>query len=160
MILKNKKQSGNRKVAIIGSGCMLDTSRFVRSIADYVGLNIGVVNGYIVGEHGDAQVPVWSKVSIAGIPIEEYCANMNIAWNEEIKKDIKEQTKGMRPIITSVSSVLQGEHGAQDIALSVPSVVGPAGVQQRIKEKWSAEEDEGFMSAVEKVQKALKSIEE
>lgn len=40
---------------VFGTGCMLDTSRFNRCIADYVGLSIGSINGF--GEHGDGQVP-------------------------------------------------------------------------------------------------------
>lgn len=45
-----------------------------------------------------------------------------------------------RPTISCVSSVLQGEHGCRGVALSVPSVIGPSGVQQRIREKWTSEE--------------------
>ena len=56
-----------------------------------------------------------------------------------------------RPTIASVSSVLMGEHGCRGVALSVPSVVGPAGVQLRIREKWSPEEYRGFFDAVENV---------
>ena len=163
---------------VFGSGCILDTSRFVRSIADYVDLSTGVINGYVVGEHGDGQVPVWSHVTVGGIPIDEFCYDMKITWNDEIKKQIAEQTKvmgseiirekgrthygiatcvcqladaiiNMRPTITSVSSVLRGEHGCREVALSVPSVVGPSGVQQRIREKWSPEEYRGFFDAVE-----------
>lgn len=165
---------------VFGSGNMLDSSRFVRTIADYVGLSTGVVNGYIVGEHGDSQVPVWSHVTIGGIPIAEYCSDVCIPWNKEIRKELAEKTKKMgleiitekgrthygiatcvcqladaivnqRPTIVSVSSVLMGEHGCRDIALSVPSVVGPSGVQQRIREKWSSEEYRGFFDAVENV---------
>ena len=173
---------------VFGSGCILDSSRFVRSIADYIELSTGVINGYIVGEHGDNQVPVWSHVTVGGIPIDEYCAESKIAWGDEIKKQIAEQTnvmgseiitaKGrthygiatcvcqladaiinMRPTIASVSSVLLGEHGCREVALSVPSVVGPSGVQQRIREKWAPEEYRGFFDAVEKVRSTLGSIE-
>ena len=172
---------------VFGSGCILDSSRFVRCIADYVELSTGVINGYVVGEHGDNQVPVWSHVTVGGIPIDEFCNEMKIAWNDNIKKRITEQTKvmgsqiisakgrthygiatcvcqladaiiNMRPTIASVSSVLLGEHGCRDVALSVPSVVGPSGVQQRIREKWVPEEYRGFFDAVEKVRKILGSI--
>jgi L-lactate dehydrogenase len=173
---------------VFGSGCILDSSRFVRSIADYIELRTGVINGYIVGEHGDSQVPVWSHVTVGGIPIDEFCSDMKIAWNDEIKKQIAEQTKAMgseiisakgrthygiatcvcqladaiinmRPTIASVSSVLMGEHGCRGVALSVPSVVGPSGVQQRIREKWAPEEYRGFFDAVEKVRETIKQID-
>lgn len=172
---------------VFGSGCILDSSRFVRCVADYIELSTGVINGYVVGEHGDSQVPVWSHVTVGGIPIDEFCNDMKIAWNEDVRKRITEQTKvmgsqiikakgrthygiatcvcqladaiiNMRPTIASVSSVLLGEHGCRDVALSVPSVVGPSGVQQRIREKWAPEEYRGFFDAVEKVRQTIGQI--
>ncbi len=173
---------------VFGSGCILDTSRFIRSIADYVELQTGVINGYLVGEHGDSQVPVWSRITIGGIPIEEYCNDVNISWNDDIKNMLTEKTRNMgaaiikakdrthygiatcvcciadavinmKPTIASVSSRLQGEHGVRDVALSVPSVIGPAGVQQRIRERWKPDEYEGFFAAVEKVRKVIQVID-
>lgn len=163
---------------VFGSGCILDSSRFVRLIADYIELSTGVVNGYVVGEHGDGQIPIWSHVTVGGIPIEEYCKDTGIDWNVDIRDRISDQTKVMgteiirakrrthygiatcvcqladaiinqKPTIASVSSVLMGEHGCRGVALSVPSVVGPTGVQQRIREKWAPEEYRGFFDAVE-----------
>lgn len=173
---------------VFGSGCILDSSRFVRTISDYVGVSTGVINGYVVGEHGDDQVPVWSHVTVGGIPIAEYCENVGLEWNDQIKTDIAKKTKvmggeiisakgrthygiatcvcqiadailNMRPTIVSVSSVLQGEHGCRGASLSVPSVVGPSGVQQRIREKWSQDEYRSFFDAVEKMRQTLSSIE-
>lgn len=173
---------------VFGSGCILDSSRFVRSVADYVELSTGVINGYVVGEHGDGQVPVWSHVTVGGIPIDEFCSESKIAWNDEVKAQIAQQTRvmgseiiktknrthygiatcvcqiadsiiNMRPTIASVSSVLQGEHGCRGVALSVPSVIGPSGVQQRIREKWAPEEYRGFFDAVEKMREIIGSTE-
>ena len=44
---------------VFGTGCILDTSRFVRALADYISLSIEVVKGFVVGEHGDSQIPIW-----------------------------------------------------------------------------------------------------
>lgn len=165
---------------VFGSGCILDSSRFVRSIADYIDINTGVINGYVIGEHGDGQIPIWSHVTVGGIPIDEYCADVGLTWDEQTRAEIARKTKvmgaeiisekgrthygiatcvcqladaiiNMRPTIVSVCSVLLGEHGCRDVALSVPSVVGPAGVQQRIREKWAPEEYRGFFDGVENV---------
>lgn len=169
---------------VFGTGCILDTSRFIRSVADYLKLSTGVINGYLVGEHGDNQVPVWSKVVVCGIPIEEYCQEVHLEWNDTIRSCIAEKTRVMgtdiikakgkthygiatsvcfiadaiinqRPTIASVSSQLMGEHGVRGVSLSVPSIIGPGGVQQRIREKWSPEEYRGFFDAVEKVREIL-----
>lgn len=170
-----------------GSGCMLDTSRFVRTIADYIDLSTGVINGYLVGEHGDTQVPIWSQVNVAGIPIADYCNEMGIPWNKGIQDDITRKTRemgghiihakgrthygiatcvcciadaviNMRPTIATVTSPMLGEFGVRDVALSVPSVIGPAGVQQRIREKWEPEEYRGFFDSVEKMRSILEIL--
>lgn len=172
---------------VFGTGCILDTSRFIRQIADYLEISTGVISGYIVGEHGDGQVPIWSRVSVGGVPINEYCQAVSIPWNETIKRRIEEKTRTMgltiiqakgkthygiatcvchladailnqKPMIASVSSTLMGEHGVRGVALSVPSVVGPAGVQQRIREKWESEEYRIFFDAVEKMRMILQKI--
>ena len=172
---------------VFGTGTILDTSRFVRIIADYTGLSTGVVNGYIVGEHGDGQVPVWSHTTIGGIPIAEYCEEVKLPWNDDVRHEIAWRTKRMgaeiiaakgrthygiavcvcqladaiinqRPLIASVSSVLMGEHGCRRVALSVPSVIGSSGVQQRIREKWSPEEYRGFFDAAESMRNVLSGL--
>lgn len=172
---------------IFGSGCMLDTSRFVRSIADYIGISTGVISGYLVGEHGDNQVPVWSHVTVGGMPIAEFCEDADIVWNQEVRESIAEKTKKMgakiihakgrthfgiatcvchladailnqRPTIASVCSPLRGEHGVRGVSLSVPSVIGPAGVQQRIREKWAPDEYRDFFNAVENIRDVLKKL--
>ena len=172
---------------VFGSGNILDSSRFVRTIADYVGLSTGVVNAYIVGEHGEGQVPIWSRATIGGIPIDEYCSDVGLKWDSDVKEELAEKTRIMgsqiiaakgrthygiatcvcqladaiinqRPTISCVSSVLMGEHGCREVALSVPSVVGPAGVQQRIREKWAPDEYRRFFDAVENVRAVLAEI--
>lgn len=173
---------------VFGTGCLLDTSRMIRSLSDYLGLSTGVISGYIVGEHGDNQIPIWSRVTVGDIPIEEYCNNVGIYWNRDIRNEISMQTKTMgteiikakgqthygiatcvcyladaiinqRSIIASVSSCLQGEHGARDIALSVPSVIGASGVQLRIREKWTPNEYRSFFDAMEKLRLVLSKID-
>lgn len=172
---------------IFGSGCMLDTSRFIRSVADYVHLSTGVINGFVVGEHGNGQVPIWSRVTVGGAPISEYCENMNLAWTAVQQEEIARKTRTMgteiirakgkthygiatcvcyladavlnqRPTIASVCSPLQGEHGVRGVSLSVPSVVGVNGVQQRLREKWSSEEYRGFFDAVENIRDVLSHL--
>ena len=136
---------------VFGTGCILDTSRFIRSVADYLNLSTGVINGYLVGEHGDGQVPVWSKVVVSGIPIEEYCQEAGVKSKGKTHYGIAtsvcfiaDAIINQRPTIASVSSQLMGEHGVRGVSLSVPSVIGPGGVQQRIREKWNPEEYRGF----------------
>lgn len=169
---------------VFGTGCVLDTSRMIRLVADYLHLSTEVVSGFIVGEHGDSQIPIWSKFTIGGNHIDEYCETVGIDWNEEIKEKLSMDVKKMgatiienkgrthygiatcvcsiadavlnqRPTIASVSSVLEGEYGIHDVAMSVPSIIGVNGVERRLEEKWSKEEYLAFKNCAEKLSKAL-----
>lgn len=52
--------------SVFGTGCLLDTSRFVRGVSDYVCMNTDMIHGYLVGEHGEGQIPTWSRTSVGG----------------------------------------------------------------------------------------------
>lgn len=172
---------------VLGTGCILDTSRFVRCIADYTQLNTEVVKGFIVGEHGDSQVPIWSRLSIAGFPMNEYCDNVGLAWNDEVRQTIYNKVKNMgaeiisgkgkthygiatcvcsladailnqRLTIASVSTPLEGEYGVRNIALSLPSIIGVNGVERRLRERWSDDEFNSFKSNAESLKQIIADL--
>ena len=172
---------------VFGTGNILDTSRLMRIVADYTGLNTEVVKGQIVGEHGDRQVTIWSRVSIAGDPIEDYCKDVGLAWDEAIRIDIEQKVKGLgaeiiadkgkthygiatcvcyiadavlnqRLTIAPVASVLQGEYGITDVAVSVPSIIGVNGVERRLEERWTDDEYEKFRKAAEGLKEFLHQL--
>jgi hypothetical protein len=58
---------------VIGSGTILDSSRFRRRLGERYGIATEKVHAYVVGEHGDSQVPLLSSARIGGIPLEEFC---------------------------------------------------------------------------------------
>ena len=173
---------------VFGSGCLLDSSRFVRQIAEYLNVDIRRVNGYLIGEHGDHQVPVWSKVTVGDVFIEKYCEENLIEWNSQIKNDIAKITKEMgaeiirtkgkthygiatcvcyladaiinqKTVIASVSSPLTGEYGVEGVALSVPSVIGKQGIQQRIHIDLAKEEIDALESAVAAAKTVLNYVQ-
>jgi len=80
---------------VFGTGNILDTSRLIRLVADYTGLNTEMIKAIIVGEHGDGQIPIWSMLSIAGVPIKEYCANVGLEWNAQIRIRMEEKVRGL-----------------------------------------------------------------
>ncbi len=174
---------------VFGSGCLLDTSRFIRIIAEHIGLTPTMINGYIVGEHGDSQIPIWSQVAVGGIPIEKYCDHVQIEWNARIRDAIETKTRNMgsdiigmkgrthygiatcvsylakailncQPIIVSVCSPLQGEYGLEKLSLSMPSIVSSCGVQNRILGAWTKKEEAAFLQAGAKMNHVLKSLSE
>ena len=154
---------------VFGTGCILDTSRLVRCIANYTNLNIEAIKCNIVGEHGESQFPVWSRLAIAGVPMDEYCENVGLEWGDAQKEQLYNQVRGMgaqiieakgkthygiatcvcsladavlnqRLTIAPVTSPLEGEYGIKDVAISIPSIVGVNGVEHRLEERWTDEE--------------------
>lgn len=58
---------------VIGSGTVLDTSRFRYLLGDHCNVDTRNVHAYIIGEHGDTELPVWSNANIGGMLFEKYC---------------------------------------------------------------------------------------
>lgn len=137
---------------VIGLGTQLDTLRFRSLIAERLDAPPTQVKAVILGEHGDSMVPIWSSATIGGLPLEKYPGwsinTANEVFNrtktsgaEVIKKKggagfavglaIKEVIEAIaldRRCLLPVSSVQSGCYGLRNVAISVPTVVGRAGV--------------------------------
>jgi len=151
------KVSGFHPSRVIGSGTVLDSSRFRRVLSDYLGLAAISVHAHIIGEHGDTEVPVWSLANVAGVPLAEFKRTVGnniqpldkdrLFW--EVKNAANEIISGkgatyyaiglaVRRImeavlrdensILTVSSLLEGVHGISGVCLSLPSIVNASGV--------------------------------
>jgi len=68
--LKISGLSANR---VLGSGTVLDSSRFRYLISEHCGIDPRDVHAYIIGEHGDTELAVWSNANIGGMKIDKYC---------------------------------------------------------------------------------------
>jgi L-lactate dehydrogenase len=165
--------SGLPPARVIGSGTTLDTARFRYLISRHFGVDARSVHAYIVGEHGDSEVPVWSLANIAGMRLPDYCEANGAALDAAARRAIYEQTRdaayeiikrkgatyyaigaglvriveailrNQRTVLT-VSSVLDGPYGLSDVALSLPTVIDRGGVEQVIRLRLSNEEEAGL----------------
>ncbi|KAF7828404.1 L-lactate dehydrogenase B [Senna tora] len=85
---------------VIGSGTNLDSSRFRILIADHLDVNAQDVQAYIVGEHGDSSVALWSSISIGGVPVLSFLKSQQIAYEKETLENIhKEVIEGAYEVI-------------------------------------------------------------
>lgn len=149
---------------VIGLGTQLDTIRFRSLIAAHFKLPPTQLSALILGEHGDSMVPIWSSATVAGLPLDKVAG-----WSPHLAGELFKRTKGsgaevikrkggagfavgiaIRDVIESialdsrkllpVSTVQSGCYGVRDVALSVPTVVGRAGVVARHEfELWPKE---------------------
>jgi len=71
------KVSGLPSNRVIGSGTVLDTSRLRYLISEHCTVDPRNVHAYIIGEHGDSELPVWSLADIGGMPLKSYCPICN-----------------------------------------------------------------------------------
>lgn len=180
------KKLGVDSKKVLGTGCILDTSRFICQLADYVELSINSIQAMIVGEHGERQIPLWSRVSVANSSIEEYCEMSNMMWDQKVKDKIMKNVREMgadiiakkerthygiatcvcylvdsimnnHKIVVPVCSTLENQYmGVNDLAISVPTVVGREGVICHLHQEWEPKEIEQFLQSSHHISEALK----
>jgi L-lactate dehydrogenase len=153
------KISGLPAQRVIGSGTILDTARFRYLLSQHFGVDARSVHAFIVGEHGDTEVPVWSMANIAGMRLADYCEAHDIKCDQADLDEIFRQTRdaayeiiqrkgatyyavaaGLMRIVEailrdqstvlSVSSLVEGQFGLSDVCLSLPTVVSHRGIER------------------------------
>lgn len=181
------KISGWPSEKVIGSGTVLDTARFRYLIGEHVGVDNRNVHGYILGEHGDTELPAWSLTTIAGMPMDEYCRTCSSCQEGRSRLEIFENVKNaayeiiklkgatyyavalavkriveaiMRDehSILTVSSLLNGQYGLSDVCLSVPSVVDRNGVNRILEVPLSDEEKKLLHKSADTLKKVISQI--
>jgi L-lactate dehydrogenase len=181
------KESGLSPDKVIGSGTILDTSRFRFLLGQYYGVDARSVHAYIIGEHGDSEIPLWSLANIGGVRLQEFAPLKSKAYNqadmdslfasvrdaayEIIKRkgatyygiglglvSIVETILGDYRSVLSVSTLMTGQYGVRDMSLSLPCVVGANGVEEVLTLNLSAAEENGFRESAKKLKTTMESI--
>ncbi|GAB6099330.1 L-lactate dehydrogenase [Halanaerocella petrolearia] len=182
------KLSGFPKERVIGSGTVLDSSRFRTLISKNCGVAANNVHGYIIGEHGDSEVPVWSLANIAGTKIDNYCPvctkdcenNSRPKISEKVKNAAYEiiERKGstyyavalavtriVRSIlrdensILTVSSLMEDKYGINDVCLSLPTVINGSGVERVLNLPLNEEETTAFKESAKTLEKTINKLD-
>ncbi|PKN93672.1 MAG: L-lactate dehydrogenase [Chloroflexi bacterium HGW-Chloroflexi-6] len=182
------KRSGWPKTRVIGSGTVLDSSRFRYLLSKHCDVDVTNVHAYILGEHGDSEFPAWSMTHVGGIPIEEYCPQCATCGNWELEKDeIARQVKesayhiinykgatyyaiGMALVritaailqdqnsVLTVSTLLEGEYGLRDVCLSIPAMLGKDGIKRITEAKLTPEEQTLLEKSAETLRKSFAEL--
>ncbi|MBN1360447.1 MAG: L-lactate dehydrogenase [Sedimentisphaerales bacterium] len=172
---------------VIGSGTVLDSARLKFLLSRHCNIDARNVHAYILGEHGDSEVAAWSMTHIAGVPIEEYCKICRVCDYPRHHRQIAEQVRDSayhiidykgstfygiglsltrlsgailrdeRSVLT-VSTLLQGEYGLNDICLSVPCIIDRDGVERVVDAELSPQEQEGLERSAETLRAVLAQV--
>ena len=169
---------------ILGTGTLLDTDRFRALLGRHYGVDPRSVHAYILGEHGDSEVPIWSNATIGGQDIYGRTV-LGTDWDTDTMQGIFEQARDaayeiiarkghtdtaigvviariVRAVLEDQQNVLpvstrpEGAYGIDDVCLSVPCVVGLEGMEKRVDPELSDDEREALRASA----KALRDSRE
>jgi len=167
---------------VFGTGTTLDSARFRFLLGRYLKVNPSSVHAYILGEHGDSEFPVWNCASIGCVNIKSLpdfdAEEMNVisakvknaAYEIIAKKGATYYAIGLaiaqlceavlhdRNEIFPLSCLLDDYHGVSDVCLSVPSVLGRAGIARIINIDFDSAEQESFRASSAALKKIINEL--
>lgn len=170
--------SGLPSARVIGAGTMLDTARFRYLLSERFGVDPRSVHAYIVGEHGDSEVAVWSLANIAGMRLADFCVAQGVSFDERAMEEIFRQTRDAayriierkgatyyaigaallrlieailrdQDTVLSVSSCIEDYYGLGGVAFSLPTVINRSGVARVLRLQLDDREVEGLRRSAE-----------
>jgi len=181
------KISGLPSQRVIGSGTILDTARFRYLLSEYFNVDARSVHAYIIGEHGDSEVPVWSLANIAGMELSEFCVANGVECHQADMEEIFHKTRDAayqiierkgatyyavaaglvriveailrdQSTVLSVSSYIQDYSGINDICLSLPTVISRIGIERVLKLSLTPEETDGLKKSADLLKSTIEQL--
>lgn len=182
------KLSGFPEHRVIGSGTVLDSGRLKYMIGRQLSIDPRSVHSFVMGEHGDSEVVAWSSTNISGVPLETMCKlRGGFIHDDEHQEELEESVrrsayeiigrkgytnygvamavkricKGIladEHCILSVSSMLHGEYGMEDICIGVPTILGESGIESVIELNLEEKELEELEDSVKELQEVIHGI--
>ncbi|PXY08244.1 L-lactate dehydrogenase [Corynebacterium striatum] len=179
------KASGLPHERVIGSGTILDSARYRYMLSEMDDIAPTSVHAYIIGEHGDSELPVVSSANIGGVSL-SHRSEKDPGYNERIEKifeetrdaaytiiDAKGSTSygiGMglaritraviqnQAVVLPVSAYLQGEYGVDDVYIGTPAVIDRSGINKVVELALDEHEKERFRASYETLNKIKTEI--
>jgi L-lactate dehydrogenase len=156
---------------VLGSGTTLDTARFRVLLGRRVGIDAAHVHAYVIGEHGDSEVLTWSLATIGGIPIADMAERHGVPFDDAVRREIDAGVRraaysiiegkgatyyGVGSALARIVQAILGDQrsvltvctpsrrvaGIDDVTVSLPQVVGGAGVLETLPLSLPADEEQ------------------
>jgi L-lactate dehydrogenase len=181
------KWSGLPPNRVIGSGTSLDTSRFRRRLAEHYGVASDNVHAYVIGEHGESQVPVTSSPRIAGMSLGNFCRELGLPHDEDMLRKIANDTRatgleiirakgatyyGIGTALARITgAILRDEHAVLtmsslvpestelgDVSLSLPTIITRDGVARVVSIPLDASERQALEVSAETLKQHIAAL--
>jgi L-lactate dehydrogenase len=178
------KLSGLPRSSVLGSGTILDTARFRSMLSKRIGIDSRNVHAYIIGEHGDSEVAVWSRVNVSGVSLQSFydSEELGASWEEiatQVKLAAQEVIKrkgatcyaiglGVTRLTQAIlqdqhhvmtcSCMIDGPYGIKDVFLSLPAVIGRQGVHNVLALDLAPNEEAALIHSADVLRSALDDL--
>lgn len=175
--------SGLSPGRIIGTGTMLDTARFRALLGGHLQVAPASVHAYVLGEHGDSEVLIWSSADVGGVPLADFAQQIGRPLADHARASIEEGVRraayriiegkgatyyGIGAGIARLVRAIRGNEGAvltisslsakianlRDVCLSLPRVVGAQGVAAELRPNLSSAELEALHHSADVLRRA------
>ena len=167
MVMLTQRLSKLPASRVIGTGTMLDSARLRTILAQHLSVSTPSINAYVLGEHGDSSVVNWTSVSIGAIGLDDFCRQMKISLPQTARNTISHRVRNAAyeiiqgrgatwdgigaAVADLLRAIINDEHriltvscvsgaSSDQVAMSMPRIVGITGAGQMLKPKMSATE--------------------
>ena len=181
------KLSGYPKNRVIGSGTVLDTGRLKQLLGEELRVDSRNVHAFIIGEHGDSELAVWSGANVSGIDLEHFCplrgCDLHARDMDRLYRGVRDSAyeiikrKGAtyygiamavgriaqcivrdEHAVLPVSAALEGQYGLEGLCLSVPAIVGRNGLEEVLEIPLSPQERQYLQDSARQLKQAISSV--
>jgi len=168
---------------VIGSGTILDTARFQTLLAETLNVSPKSVHAYVLGEHGDSEVLLWSDAKVGAVSLVDFARQVGCEVSSETRSRIDDgvrraayriiEGKGAtyygigaglarivgavrndERVVLTVSSREAAIGDFPEVCFSLPRIIGSAGVLATLLPELSKEDHQALMASVEVIRSA------
>lgn len=181
------KYSGLPSSRVIGSGTVLDTARLKYLLSEHLGVDSRSIHAYIIGEHGDSEFAAWSSANVSGVPLYDFCKMRGHSHFEDAQRKIESDVRNSayeiikrkhatyygiamsvkriceavirdEKSVLAVSSMMEDVYGVEDVALSMPAIVGKDGIETLIPVRLSVDEQRKLRESAEILRGVIRDV--
>ena len=172
---------------VIGSGTVLDTARLKYLLSEHLSVDARSIHAFIIGEHGDSEFAAWSSANVSGVPLYDFCKMRGHTNFQEASQKIEDDVRNSayeiikrkhatyygiamavkriceaiirdEKSVLAVSSLMNDVYGVEDVALSMPTVVGKNGIEDLIPVRLDVSEQRKLRESASVLREVISNV--